>query len=73
MASALVDVFIVGTTFAIKSTLSNSRGQYFISNLSNCEYIVMFSANNYVTLMFHIVIDAGETRTLNVSLIKGRN
>ncbi|MEH7320268.1 carboxypeptidase regulatory-like domain-containing protein, partial [Priestia megaterium] len=68
IAGALVQVFVVGTTIPVKSTLTDATGQYLISGLEEGEYRVVISADNYGTQPFRVVLTPGEQEILNAAL-----
>ncbi|MED4235885.1 carboxypeptidase-like regulatory domain-containing protein [Priestia megaterium] len=68
LAGALVEVFVVGTTIPVKSTLTDANGQYLVSGLAEGEYRVVIFADNYGTQPFRIVLTPGEQKILNAAL-----
>ncbi|MEH7590533.1 carboxypeptidase regulatory-like domain-containing protein [Priestia megaterium] len=68
IAGALVQVFVVGTTIPVKSTLTDGTGQYLVSGLAEGEYRVVISADNYGTQPFRVVLTPGEQEILNAAL-----
>lgn len=68
IAGALVQVFVVGTTIPVKSTLTDATGQYLVSGLNEGEYRVVVSADNYDTQPFRIILTPGEQEILNAAL-----
>ncbi|WP_303984580.1 carboxypeptidase regulatory-like domain-containing protein, partial [Niallia circulans] len=68
ITGALVQVFVVGTTIPVKSTLTDGTGQYLVSGLNEGEYRVVISADNYGTQPFRVVLTPGEQEILNAAL-----
>ncbi|MGG0853609.1 carboxypeptidase regulatory-like domain-containing protein, partial [Metabacillus fastidiosus] len=68
IAGALVQAFLVGTTIPVRSTLTDSNGNYILSGLNEGEYRIEISADNYASSISRVVLAPGESRTLDASL-----
>ncbi|GLI84555.1 hypothetical protein ANABIO32_22650 [Rossellomorea marisflavi] len=68
IASALVQIFAIGTTVPVASVLTNQEGQYFIAGLLPDEYRVVYSAPTYQSETFVFFFTSGETKTVDVEL-----
>ncbi|MEC2077419.1 carboxypeptidase regulatory-like domain-containing protein, partial [Metabacillus fastidiosus] len=68
IVGALVQVFLVGTTIPVRSTLTDSNGNYILSGLNEGEYRIEISADNYASSISRVVLAPGESRTLDASL-----
>ncbi|MEH7320267.1 carboxypeptidase regulatory-like domain-containing protein, partial [Priestia megaterium] len=68
LAGALVQVFVVGTTIPVKSTLTDATGQYRISNLSVGTYNILFSSKDFIDQAVSITLVSNETKILDIAL-----
>ncbi|MED4456369.1 carboxypeptidase-like regulatory domain-containing protein, partial [Metabacillus fastidiosus] len=68
IAGALVQAFLVGTTIPVRSTLTDSNGNYVLTGLNEGEYRLEISDDNYASFISRIVLAPGESRTLDASL-----
>ncbi|MED4456368.1 carboxypeptidase-like regulatory domain-containing protein, partial [Metabacillus fastidiosus] len=56
------------TTIPVRSTLTDSNGNYGLTGLNEGEYRIEISADNYASFISRIVLAPGESRTLDASL-----
>ncbi|WP_303982341.1 carboxypeptidase-like regulatory domain-containing protein, partial [Niallia circulans] len=68
ITGALVQVFVVGTTIPVKSTLTDITGQYRISNLPAGTYNILFSAKGFINQTVSITLLSNETKILDIPL-----
>jgi len=68
MAGALVQVFVVGITIPVQSTLTDGTGQYRISNLSVSTYTILFSSKGFIDQTVSITLVSNETKILDIVL-----
>ncbi|MDY0943735.1 carboxypeptidase-like regulatory domain-containing protein, partial [Priestia megaterium] len=69
IAGASVQVFVVNTTIPVKSTLTDYKGRYKISGLSEGIYIVVFSTKGFTNKTVSITLASSETKILDIILI----
>ncbi|MFW0779053.1 carboxypeptidase regulatory-like domain-containing protein [Rossellomorea marisflavi] len=68
LPSALVQIFVVGTTIPVASVLTNKQGGYTIDGLLPQEYRVVYSATNYQSQTNLLLFNPGEVKTNDVAL-----
>ncbi|WP_169907692.1 carboxypeptidase regulatory-like domain-containing protein [Priestia abyssalis] len=68
ISGVLVQVFFVGSTVPVRSTITDPMGRYLLNGLSEGEYRIEFSKENYITEVFRVVLAPDEDRILNVQL-----
>jgi len=68
IAGALVQVFVVGTTISVKTTLTDATGQYRISSLPAGTYNILLSAKGFINQTVSITLISNEIKILDITL-----
>ncbi|WP_374989434.1 carboxypeptidase-like regulatory domain-containing protein (plasmid) [Priestia megaterium] len=66
IAGTLVQVFVIGMTVPIKSTLTDDNGQYRITDLPSATYTIIVFARNFTTQSLNVTLMNGKERKVDI-------